>query len=50
MFAEQDGQTKLTLETRGAAKVGYAANYLQGMEAGWTQSLERLAAYVATES
>jgi uncharacterized protein YndB with AHSA1/START domain len=41
-FAEQNGKTKLTLETRGVAKVGYAANYLQGMEAGWTQSLERL--------
>jgi uncharacterized protein YndB with AHSA1/START domain len=41
-FADQDGKTKLTLETRGVAKVDYAANYLKGMEAGWTQSLERL--------
>jgi uncharacterized protein YndB with AHSA1/START domain len=47
-FAEQDGKTKLTVETRGTAKVGYAANYLQGMEAGWTQSLDRLAAEIAT--
>jgi uncharacterized protein YndB with AHSA1/START domain len=41
-FADQNGKTKLTLETRGVAKVDYAANYLKGMEAGWTQSLERL--------
>jgi uncharacterized protein YndB with AHSA1/START domain len=47
-FADQGGKTKLTLETRGVAMVGYAANYLQGMEAGWTQSLERLAAEIAT--
>jgi uncharacterized protein YndB with AHSA1/START domain len=42
-FADHNGKTKLTLETRGVAKVAYAANYLKGMEAGWTQSLERLA-------
>jgi uncharacterized protein YndB with AHSA1/START domain len=42
-FADQDGKTKLTLQTRGTAKVAYAANYLKGMETGWTQSLERLA-------
>lgn len=42
-FAEQDGKTKLTLQTRGTAMVAYAAAYLKGMEAGWTQSLEKLA-------
>jgi uncharacterized protein YndB with AHSA1/START domain len=41
-FAEQGGKTKLTLRTRAIAVVGYAAAYLAGMEAGWTQSLERL--------
>jgi uncharacterized protein YndB with AHSA1/START domain len=41
-FADQNGKTKLTLETRGTAKVDYAAQYLQGMEMGWTQSLDRL--------
>lgn len=46
-FADQSGKTKLTLETRGVAKVAYAANYLKGMEAGWTQSLERLAESLA---
>ena len=47
-FADQNGKTKLTLETRGVAKVDYAANYLQGMEAGWTQSLERLGETLAS--
>jgi len=46
-FDDQNGKTKLTLETRGVAKVDYAANYLKGMEAGWTQSLERLAESLA---
>jgi len=41
-FDDQNGKTKLTLETRGTAKVAYAAQYLQGMEMGWTQSLDRL--------
>ena len=41
-FTEEGGMTKLTLHTRGAAVVDYAAAYLQGMEAGWTQSLEKL--------
>lgn len=41
-FADHDGKTKLTVQTGGVAMVDYAANYLQGMEAGWTQSLERL--------
>jgi uncharacterized protein YndB with AHSA1/START domain len=46
-FAEDAGRTKLTLRTRGVAVVSYAAAYLAGMEAGWTQSLERLAAELA---
>jgi uncharacterized protein YndB with AHSA1/START domain len=41
-FEDQSGKTKLTLKTRGTALVDYAAAYLNGMEAGWTQSLERL--------
>ncbi|HXM84424.1 MAG TPA: SRPBCC domain-containing protein [Stellaceae bacterium] len=42
------GKTKLTLHTRGTALVDYAAAYLQGMETGWSQSLDRLAAYAAS--
>jgi uncharacterized protein YndB with AHSA1/START domain len=45
-FADEGGKTKLTLHTSGVAMVDYAAAYLQGMEAGWTQSLEKLEAKV----
>ncbi|MGA9852411.1 MAG: SRPBCC family protein [Gammaproteobacteria bacterium] len=45
-FAEHDGKTKLTLQTRGVAVAPVAAQYLKGMETGWTQSLERLARHL----
>ena len=45
--AAHGGKTKLTLQTRAAAVVDYAAAYLEGMEAGWTQSLERLGELLA---
>jgi uncharacterized protein YndB with AHSA1/START domain len=47
-FAEEDGKTKLTVSTGAIALVDHAAAYLEGMETGWTQSLERLDAEVAT--
>ena len=43
-FAEAGGKTKLTLHTRGSALTEKAVGYLQGMEMGWTQSIERLEA------
>jgi uncharacterized protein YndB with AHSA1/START domain len=46
-FTEHGGKTTLTVQTRAAALVVDAARFLEGMEAGWTQSLERLAAAVA---
>jgi uncharacterized protein YndB with AHSA1/START domain len=46
-FAEENAKTKLTVHTRGAAMVEYAAAYLKGMDAGWTQSIERLQALLA---
>jgi uncharacterized protein YndB with AHSA1/START domain len=46
-FAEHDGKTTLTLQTCAVAIVAGAAPMLEGMEAGWTQSIERLAAHVA---
>jgi uncharacterized protein YndB with AHSA1/START domain len=46
-FAEHDGKTRLTLQTRAVAIVAGAAPMLEGMEAGWTQRIERLAAHVA---
>jgi uncharacterized protein YndB with AHSA1/START domain len=41
-FAEQDGKTKLTVQTRATALVPAAARYLEGMEAGWQQTLDGL--------
>ena len=49
-FSEENGKTKQILRARVIKKTAQAAPYLAGMEAGWTQSLERLAAYIATES
>lgn len=46
-FAEERGKTKLTLHTRAAAVVEYATVHLQGMEVGWTQSIERLETLLA---
>jgi len=46
-FAEENGKTRLTIHTRGSAMVDYAANYLKGMEIGWTQSIDKLQAYLA---
>ena len=49
-FAEQDGKTKQILRARVIKSTAQAAPYIAGMEAGWTQSLERLAAHVAIHS
>jgi len=49
-FAEAAGKTTMTLHTRGRAMVDYAAAYLQGMEAGWTGSIDKLQAWLAGET
>ncbi len=49
-FAEHGGKTKLTLQTRAVALVAHAVRMLEGMEAGWTQSLDRLEAHVALDT
>ena len=41
-FAEENGRTRMTVSTGGIALVGYAIAFLEGMQIGWTQSLERL--------
>jgi uncharacterized protein YndB with AHSA1/START domain len=46
-LAEQNGKTRLTVNTAATALVPDAVKYLPGMEVGWTQSLERLIAEVA---
>jgi uncharacterized protein YndB with AHSA1/START domain len=43
-FAEQQGKTSLTLQARVVKTTALAPQYLKGMEAGWTQSLDRLGA------
>jgi uncharacterized protein YndB with AHSA1/START domain len=47
-FTEQGGKTSLTVQARVVKSTAEAAPYLQGMEPGWTQSLERLEVYVST--
>jgi uncharacterized protein YndB with AHSA1/START domain len=42
LFDEERGVTTLTLRTRAKAVVDFARAYLSGMEAGWTQSLDKL--------
>jgi uncharacterized protein YndB with AHSA1/START domain len=41
-FEELDGKTKLTMYTRMTGLVPYADRMLDGMEPGWSQTLERL--------
>ena len=43
LFAAEGDKTRLTVITRGKAVVPAAVQYLQGMEAGWSQMLEKLA-------
>jgi uncharacterized protein YndB with AHSA1/START domain len=45
-FAEQGGKTILTLQARVIKASAQAPQYLQGMQAGWTQSLDRLGAHL----
>ena len=44
-FAEEGGKTRLTLNARVTRKTPQAEQHIKGMRAGWTQSLERLAAF-----
>lgn len=41
-FVEEGGRTTLTVTARAIGLAPVAARMLEGMEAGWTQSLERL--------
>jgi len=44
-FAEQGGKTKLTVQTHAVAVVPVAFRYLEGMQAGWEQTLDGLEQY-----
>ncbi len=46
-FTAQAGKTKLTIEARVLKSTPEAAPMLAGMEEGWSQTLERLATYLA---
>lgn len=46
IFGEQRGKTALTLQARVIKATAQAPQYLQGMQAGWTQSLDRLGAHL----
>ncbi len=46
-FAEHGGKTKLTMQASAVGIAPIAPQMLEGMEAGWTQSLERLSDLVA---
>jgi uncharacterized protein YndB with AHSA1/START domain len=49
-FEDQDGKTKLTLTTRAIAKLPLANKMIDGMEAGWTQSLDRLEGHAVSNA
>jgi uncharacterized protein YndB with AHSA1/START domain len=42
LLEETGGKTTLTLRTKAKAVVDFARAYLTGMEAGWSQSLDKL--------
>jgi uncharacterized protein YndB with AHSA1/START domain len=45
-FADEGGKTRLTVQTGGTAVVDYAVAHLQGMEMGWTMSIDKLEAFI----
>jgi len=47
-FAEQDVKTMLTMRARVVKVTAQASRYLDGMEEGWTQSLDRLANHLGS--
>jgi len=47
IFVEQGSKTKQILRARVIKTTAQAAPYIAGMEQGWTQSLERLAEFLA---
>ena len=49
-FAERGGRTTVTVQARADGYVDFAARMLAGMEAGWSQSLDKLAAHAAHET
>jgi uncharacterized protein YndB with AHSA1/START domain len=46
-FAEQAGKTRLTVHARVLSRTAGADTYLEGMEPGWSQTLDRLGEHVS---
>src|ERR1044072_825445 len=49
-FEETGGKTKGILHARAGGFTDFSSNMLAGMEAGWSQSLDKLAAYAARQN
>jgi uncharacterized protein YndB with AHSA1/START domain/ketosteroid isomerase-like protein len=49
-FTEKGGRTTVTVEARADGFVDFAVRMLSGMEAGWSQSLDKLAGHSAHET
>ncbi len=49
-FTDHGGKTELTVQTRAVALVPLAARMLEGMDAEWSQTLDRLEGHVRGES
>lgn len=49
-FEENGGKTKVILHARAGGFTDFASNMLAGMEAGWSQSLDKLAAHAARQN
>ncbi len=49
-FSEQGGQTTLTVKSHAVGKVPLAPQMLSGMEAGWTQSIDKLGELLTSNS
>jgi uncharacterized protein YndB with AHSA1/START domain len=46
-FTEEGGKTTLTIKARAVARVAIGAQMIQGMEMGWSQSIDKLEELVA---
>ena len=48
-FANENGKTRLTVQARGVGIQPVAEQMLTGMEAGWTQSIDKLGELIAAQ-
>jgi len=48
LFTDQQGKTSLTMQARVIKTTAQADQYIKGMEAGWSQSLDRLGKHLVS--